>query len=91
MSPEIKVFRPKEEVNKELREIAKKYWETKPGSLKSISDDLSSSLHFVSRGRFGKPSLSSRLASTFVEAMDITIAEARIALADLQEKLNSQE
>ena len=91
MSPEIKVFRPIEEVRKELREIAKKYWEAEPGSLKSIVDDFSSSLHFVSKGRFGKASLSSRLASTFEEAMDITIAEAAIALATLQEKLNSQE
>lgn len=87
---EIKVLRPKEVVQQELKDIARQYWKTKPGSFKSIVDDLRSSLHEISGGRFGEPSLSSRMASTFEEATDVIIAEANIEMTRLRDKYESK-
>ena len=84
--PDIKVLRPKAVVDRELKELAKQYWEAKPGSIKGLVDDLGALLHEVSGGRFGKPSTFSRMTSTFEEANDIFIAEASLALTELRDK-----
>ncbi len=89
--PEIKVLRPLEEVQKELRELADQYWDTKPASLKSVIDDFNLLLYEISGGRLGKASIGTRLAETFEEATDITITEARMAIIELREKYEKKD